>query len=291
MDKGGRNTGNKDGGADGGGDDRDLCGDRRGGMVHGNLGIGTFGAVVYTDEHSGVTRGKGGKGMKKIAITAGHYKGTAGRRCLKALDKNETKEWELNSRIAERIEEHLKSYEGYELLRTDDRRGEKYISVEERTRLANKFGADIYISIHHNAGIHGGIGGGIEAYIYKGASKESRAWQEALYASLVEATGLRGNRAEPLRASSLAECRLTAMPAVLLELGYMDSRSDVPIILGEKFASDSARAIGEVIAERLCLEKRGKLYRVQVGAYRERENAEAMVKALKEKGFEGIIRE
>lgn len=230
--------------------------------------------------------------MKKIAITAGHYKGTAGRRCLKALDENETREWELNSRIADGIEEYLKGYGGYELLRTDDRSGEKYISVEERAAAANKFGADIYISIHHNAGIRGGDGGGIAAYVYTGASKASKEWQGALYSSLIKATGLKGNRAEPLSEANLAECRLTAMPAVLLELGFMDSRKDVPIILGEKFASDSARAIGEVIAERLCLEKAEEnLYRVQVGAYRERKNAEAMVKALKEKGFEGIIRE
>ena len=46
--------------------------------------------------------------MFKIALTAGHYKYTAGKRCLKALDPKETREWTLNDRIADKIENLLK---------------------------------------------------------------------------------------------------------------------------------------------------------------------------------------
>ncbi len=105
--------------------------------------------------------------MFKIALTAGHYRYTAGKRCMKKLDKNETREWVLNDRIADKIEKLLSSYEGYTLLRTDDTNGEKEIKVEDRVKAANNFGADIYISIHHNAGIYGGSGGGIVAYTCK----------------------------------------------------------------------------------------------------------------------------
>ena len=45
--------------------------------------------------------------MLKIAIDAGHYKGTPGRRCLAALDPSETREWELNRRVADKLEELL----------------------------------------------------------------------------------------------------------------------------------------------------------------------------------------
>ena len=37
------------------------------------------------------------------------------------------------------------------------------------------------------------------------------------------------------------------MPAVLLELGFMDSRSDCPIILTEDYVDRCAEAIAEVI--------------------------------------------
>ena len=40
------------------------------------------------------------------------------------------------------------------------------------------------------------------------------------------------------------------MPAVLLELGFMDSQTDVPVILTEEHADRCARAIVEVLVQR-----------------------------------------
>ncbi len=235
--------------------------------------------------------------MFKIALTAGHYKYTSGKRIPKDLDKNETREWTLNDRIADKVERLLSAYEGYSLLRTDDTTGEKAISVEERVAAANKFDADVYISIHHNAGINGGSGGGIVAYTYTSVSSATKEWQKELYDALIEKTGLRGNRALPLGTATLAECRLTKMPAVLLELGFMDSKTDVPVILTEDYADKCAQAITEVIVRKGGLKLKpqsdntGKLYRVQVGAYSVRANAEAMQRKLKESGFDAIIKE
>lgn len=226
----------------------------------------------------------------KIALTAGHYKYTAGKRCLKSLDSEETREWVLNDRIADKVEKLLaKNYTGYELIRTDDTTGEKGISLSARTTAANNFKADFYLSIHHNAGINGGKGGGIVAYVYPGVDNETLAWQKALYDALIEATGLKGNRATPLAKAKFYECGATRMPAVLLELGFMDSQTDVPVILTEDYANKCAEAIAKVLAERGKLHKKAdepaKMYRVQVGAYSVKENAEAMLKKVKDAGF------
>jgi N-acetylmuramoyl-L-alanine amidase len=59
--------------------------------------------------------------MFKLALDAGHGINTAGKRCMKALDSKETREWTLNSRVANYIEEYLKDYEGYSVLRVDDK--------------------------------------------------------------------------------------------------------------------------------------------------------------------------
>ena len=226
----------------------------------------------------------------KICLTAGHYLGTSGKRCIKSLDRNETREWVLNNRICEKIEAKLKEYDGYSLIRTDDRSGQTDISLKARVDKANSFGADIYISIHHNAGINGGVGGGVMAYVSQNASKTAVEWQNALYSAIVSHTGLKGNRANPCASMSLYECRETKMPAVLLECGFMDSKTDVPIILTDAFADKVADAVVEVIVAKGNLQKKAqKVHRVQVGAFSKRENAERMRDELKAKGFDAII--
>lgn len=232
----------------------------------------------------------------KIALTAGHYMETPGKRCLKSLDQKETREWWLNDRIADKVEKLLAAnYTGYELLRTDDTTGKARITIEQRTTAANKFGADFYLSIHHNAGINGGKGGGICAIVHTKPSAESVAWQKDLYNALIANTGLKGNRATPLAKMNLHEVREPKMPSVLLELGFMDSATDVPVILTEKFADQCAAAIVSVLAKRGGLKPKpvqkpsGKIYRVQVGTYSEKANAEAMLSKLKKAGFDGYI--
>lgn len=230
----------------------------------------------------------------KIALTAGHYKGTAGKRCLKALDPNETREWVLNDRIADKVEKLLTNYTGWELVRTDDTTGKKDVSLANRVKKANEFGADFYLSIHHNAGIKGGKGGGIVAYVYdKTKRPESLEWQKALYDALIKATGLKGNRANPLGKANHYETRKSKCPAVLLEMGFMDSSSDVPVILTEKYADQCAEAIVSVIVEKGKLAKKKtepeQVYRVQVGAFSKKANAEALVKELKKAGYNAII--
>ena len=226
----------------------------------------------------------------RIALTAGHYIGTSGKRCLKSIDKNETREWVLNNRICEKIESKLSAYDGYSLIRTDDRSGQTDVTLKARVDKANSFGADIYISVHHNAGINGGSGGGVMAYVSLNAPKSALEWQKDLYDRIIAHRGLKGNRANPCASASLYECRETKMPAVLLECGFMDSKTDVPVILTDAFADKVATAIVEVIAARGNLPKKAsKIYRVQVGAYSVKANAERMRDKLKEQGFDAII--
>ncbi len=186
--------------------------------------------------------------MFKLALNAGHGYKTAGKRCLKSIDPNETREYVLNKRICDKIESLFSGYKEIEILRIDD--GSE-LTITKRTNKANNFKADLYLSIHHNAGINGGKGGGVEVYTYLKVSKETTDWQEAFYKKIIEKTALKGNRANPLRKANLGECRQTKMPAVLIECGFMDSVVDTPIILTEDFANKVATACFENITEKL----------------------------------------
>lgn len=233
--------------------------------------------------------------MFKIALGAGHGINTEGKRCLKSIDKNETREWWLNDRICDYIEKFLCDYEGYSLLRLDDSDdGEENPSLASRVSSANKWGADFYLSVHHNAGINGGTGGGIVAYTCPGASATSVAWRNELYDALIKHTGLKGNRSNPKAEGNYYVLKQTKMPAVLLELGFMDSKTDVPVILTDAYAQKCAKAIVEVLVKRGKLTKKAVpeskvLYKVQVGAFSNVENAEKLKAELVAKGYPACI--
>lgn len=192
----------------------------------------------------------------KIALNAGHGLNTAGKRCMASLDKNETREWQLNSRICNKIEAKLKDYDGYELIRLDDVTGKVDIALKSRTDKANNFGANFYLSIHHNAGVKGGNGGGVIAITYTKVDNTTAEWQKALYNAVIKHTGLKGNRSQPLQKQNLHEVRESRMPAVLLECGFMDSKIDTPMILTDDFANKVATACVEVLVEKGGLKKK-----------------------------------
>ena len=183
----------------------------------------------------------------KVALDAGHGLYTAGKRCLASLDGNQTREWTLNSRICDKIQSILLGYDGYEVLRVDDTRGQSDVSLSARTVKANSWGANIYLSVHHNAGINGGSGGGIEVYVYTKVDTGTLQAQTDLYNCLIRRTGLKGNRADGTRAKDLQVLRNTKMTALLAECGFMDSTTDVPIILTDTFANQIANAYVEFI--------------------------------------------
>ena len=194
--------------------------------------------------------------MFKLALSAGHGYNTSGKRCLKKLDPKQTREWTLNSRICNKIEEKLSKYEGCAILRVDDETGKKDISIRERARRANDFGADFYIAVHADAGINGKSGGGISAFCHPNGSKESFDWRDKCYKAIIQHTGLRGNRSQPLRTANFGEVLYPNCPSILIEHGFMDSKDDVPIILTDKFADQVATAYVEVIVEKAKLKKK-----------------------------------
>lgn len=194
--------------------------------------------------------------MFKLAYNAGHIYATPGKRLPKEIDPKETREWVLNDRVARYFAEEMSKYENVELHRMDDPKGVKEIDIEMRVANANTWGADFYLSIHHNAAGKVFSGGGAEVYI-DGSGGESEKYAKAIYDALIDATGLKGNRADPLRSAEdgvrLYECRATKMPAVLVECGFMDSTVDAPIILTEDFAKKAGVAIAQAIAKQAGL--------------------------------------
>ena len=193
--------------------------------------------------------------MKVLIIDCGHGINTAGKRCLKSIDSNQTREWDLNNRtgvVLQRIAEAV----GIKVFRVDDVTGKTDVLLSTRVKTANKivdeYGVDncYYISIHHNAGVNGGTGGGI-CVKYTSTLAERKAQAKRLYDLYVAHTGLVGDRSNPVEYQNLYVCRNTKCDALLVELGFMDSKTDTPIILTQYFTNTCAQALCDFINTQL----------------------------------------
>ena len=147
---------------------------------------------------------------------------------------------------------------------------------------ANTWGADLFVSNHFNAG----GGDGYEALVHN----DSRIPLGQIFEKHVMAIG-QNSRGVKLR-PNLAVLRLTDMPAVLNEGAFVDNQKDIADWNEDAELQKMAVAYAKATAEALELEQKAAqetvLYRVQVGAYREEENARAMQEKLKAAGFEGF---
>ena len=114
-------------------------------------------------------------------------------------------------------------------------------SLAARVNDANSWGADYFISLHTNASTSTNANGS-EAYVYR---TDSRAGVLAsnILEELSESTGLR-NRGVAAR-PSLYVLRRTAMPAVLVELGFITNPYDAALMSTqpELFASGVANGV------------------------------------------------
>lgn len=186
-----------------------------------------------------------------IALDAGHGLHTPGKRCMKAIDPAETREWILNARVSDLTQALLSAYD-CTVIRVDDTTGARDISLAARVKAANDAGADIYIAPHHNAGIDGGIGGGTVVYFC--SSKDERRVQAMhLYDAITARTGLIGNRSSKVIKRGFYVIKNTRMPAFLIENGFMDSRTDTPIILTKAHAERTAQGIVDFLVAELSL--------------------------------------
>lgn len=191
----------------------------------------------------------------KLAYCAGHYINTSGKRVPSYMGLGDVREWTINDQVADFFPEAAARYEGFELLRTDDPTGQVFIDIPERVEKANAWGADLYVDLHHNAGIEGGSGGGVMAFHHPN-SKEGKEYATAIYNAVIADGGLRGNRAQPIQGKAFESLVLTDMPAVLMEYGFMDSKADAPKIVTKAYSKLCAYATIDAIAKKAGLQRK-----------------------------------
>lgn len=187
-----------------------------------------------------------------IVLDAGHGYNTIGKRVsLKGYPG--TREWWLNDRIVDIVETELRNNYICTVLRADDTTGKKDISLSNRVAMANSAKADVYLSMHHNAGVNGRSGGGTVVYYYSSNIKR-RDQAQKLYNYITDETKLYGNRCQQVIKKGFYVLAHTKAESFLVENGFMDSTTDVPRILSDDHAKKTAEGVLAFLVEQFCIE-------------------------------------
>ncbi|MFD1203612.1 N-acetylmuramoyl-L-alanine amidase [Sporosarcina contaminans] len=187
--------------------------------------------------------------MVKVALDAGHGINTPGKRT-----PDGEREWSFNSKVIAAAIKYLKDYPNVEVLRLDDPTGKTDVPLATRTNKANKWKADILISMHHNANTgKWGSWTGTETYTYTGSWKNAERLAAIVQKKMVAVYGLRDRG---LKKANFHMTRESAMPAILIEGGYMDSTIDIVKLRDDKILDAAGKAIAESVAEYFGLKKK-----------------------------------
>lgn len=164
----------------------------------------------------------------------------------------------------------------------------QWSSMQTKSNESNSFGADLHVCIHTNA-FNGKISG-TRCYYYNDRSKGKVA-ANRIFNRLAPITP--GTSENVTAHPTFYEIKTPKAPVAYCECEF----HDVPDTA--KWIVEHTKEIGEAIAHGVCdyfnIEYVGesvqstKLYRVQVGAFRSRENANAYLNKIKEVGIDGFI--
>lgn len=102
-------------------------------------------------------------------------------------------------------------------------------SLTTRVNLANSWGADVFLSLHTNAAVNPNASG-CETLIYSTSSEVAFGLATDIVEELSLVTGLR-NRGV-IERPGLYVLRRTAMPAVLVEMGFITNPNDAALMSG-----------------------------------------------------------
>ena len=165
--------------------------------------------------------------------------------------------------------------------RTDD----TYNTPLEKATMANEAGADYFVSIHRNAMPIPGSASGIMSLVF-----ENKGVPAQLANNINEELANTGfANLGIIERPGLVVLRRTEMPAVLVEVGFIDNEAD------NQLFDDNIDAIARAIADGILTTIREgeaeqpEYYQIQTGAYRIRSLAEQQMNTLRSQGFPAFI--
>jgi len=141
-------------------------------------------------------------------------------------------EKDINLQVANKLASHFKDVKV-------SRDGDTFISLSNRAKGANEKDADVFVSIHVNSSDKAPTTNGSEVWYYTGSEKG-----KTLANDIATALGSERGVKDTTKFSVLKN---TKMPAVLIELGFINDETDRKNLLSDKWQNDVAQKIANAI--------------------------------------------
>jgi N-acetylmuramoyl-L-alanine amidase len=183
--------------------------------------------------------------------------------------------------------------QGVDVILTRD--ADKSISIIDRCALANKNGCDYFLSIHRDAASASAYG--ISTWVHSKANSSTVGKAKSIHDSVlaVAPTYNRNvNKGTPQSYDDFGVNVNTTMASALIEMGFITNADDNKRF--DEHFSQYAQAIAKGLCDALGVAYKkpekptGMIYRVQVGAFSIKENAERYAEDLRSKGYSTIIK-
>lgn len=214
--------------------------------------------------------------MKRLVIDLGHGGHDPG-----AIGVNKTHESDVVLAIGKELNELLK---GYELEVKFTRLSDVYLSLSERAKIANDYKADYFLSIHINSATDKSVRG-VEVWQYSNKNDKLNKFSNDLCENVAKIFNVR-NRGVKL-SQKLSVLKNTDMPAALIEVDFISNVNAEKDLKISSNIKSVALAIRDNLIDLFELESvtSYSLYKVCIGAYKDKNNAINQVKLAKDKGF------
>ena len=231
--------------------------------------------------------------MNLLILDAGHAFDTKGKNNV----SQNFYEWEFNNDMQYKIKSRCEEL-GIKVFLTNPNPDKvSDISLTTRASLANDYWLrnskpkTIFISLHANA-FSSESARGTETYIAKNASSTSKNFAKVLNDNIVKTMKELDSNAKDrgVKCKDWTVIQKASMPSVLLEYAFYSNPDDLKILKNNR--RELVEATVKAICQYFGIEYKkeittntNKLYKVCIGAYKNKDNADKILKEAKEKGF------
>ena len=229
--------------------------------------------------------------MTKIFIDLGHGGKDGGAGANGILEKD------IVLKLGLKMQALLKNYQNVDVMLS--RTSDAFLSLDARTDKANNWGADVLCSVHVNSAADASASG-FESFRYPKANAGTVAFQNMMHEEIMKAISGGNINDRGKKQENFHMLRESNMKALLTENLFISNSGNAAKLKDDSFLDKLAQGHVNGFEKFLGLKRiekppqtsptKEKLYIVQVGAFEDKENAEALAADLTKEGYRPFIK-